>query len=586
MPTVATVNTANAYRQIITNFSNPLEFVREAVSNSIDAAATKMTVLIDQGPGPTGQSEIRITISDDGNGMDERKLERFFNLGDSEKSDLKNDGEENGQRFIGEKGFGTKIYLNSRKVEVRTTDRNTGIGLFAVSQGHLERIHEGQPPQYEVTKEPTSTPGTEIRIYGYNHDDGSKLGHDQLRDYILWFTKFGSIEPLLWQEFPKYERAKAQLGGLTLQLRGLGFDAIKHANDSSAKSELLRFGHPFPEECFDGKALREKARSRKANPTDFYCRRFVKEGTLEHFPGYRWQAVFSIEGNRTKYDANPMVRRQRYTAPAGAYKVAERYGIWVCKDFIPADRVNVLLPGKGSEFLKFHAFFNCQEIRLSADRTSIGPTQPNVRAAIEEQILKIAREIFEDEGVAILLESLDEAEFGERTAQQEQKDYTRRVKQAKAAPSVTYKTVELREPQRELGVVAMLAQLLSAAPELFPFRVLDWNNAAGFDLLARDVTELSFEDAAKFYVECKQLLTGSFNHSLSNVRYIVCWDTDLENEGIVTAIGGDTRRMVIRPKSAEKPYTQFFLSREDALNNIEVFVLRRLISERLNISLK
>src|SRR5207247_5762594 len=124
-------------------------------------------------------------------------------------------------------------------------------------------------------------------------------------------------------------------------------------------------------------------------------------------------------------------------------------------------------------------------------------------------------------------------------------------------------------------VVAMLATLLAIAPELFPFRVLDWNNATGFDLLARDVTDLSFNDAAKFYVECKQQLTGSFNHSLNNVKYIVCWDTDLENEGIVTAIGGDTRKMVIKSVTGENPYTQFFLSRADAPNNIEVFVLRR-----------
>jgi hypothetical protein len=123
---------------------------------------------------------------------------------------------------------------------------------------------------------------------------------------------------------------------------------------------------------------------------------------------------------------------------------------------------------------------------------------------------------------------------------------------------------------------------LAVDPDLFPFRVLDWNNSAGFDLLARDVTELSFDDASKFYVECKQRLTESFNHSLNNVRYIVCWDTDLENDSTVTAIGGDTRKMVIMPKLVDKPYTQFFLSRSDAPNNIEVFVLRRLICERLN----
>src|SRR4051794_25088540 len=87
-----------------------------------------------------------------------------------------------------------------------------------------------------------------------------------------------------------------------------------------------------------------------------------------------------------------------------------------------------------------------------------------------------------------------------------------------------------------------------------------------------------------FMLSVKQRLTGLFNHSLSNVKYVVCWDTDLENEGIVTAIGGDTRSMVIRPRSDEKPYTQFFLSRSDAPNNIEVFVLRRLLRERLGIS--
>ena len=132
----------------------------------------------------------------------------------------------------------------------------------------------------------------------------------------------------------------------------------------------------------------------------------------------------------------------------------------------------------------------------------------------------------------------------------------------------------------------MLAQLLVIEPEMFNFRVLDWNNAAGFDLLARDTTDLEFDDAAKFYVECKHLLTGSFNHSLSNVRYIVCWDTDLENEGIVTAIGGDVRRMVIKPRTLDNPRTQFFLSRDDAPNNIEVFVLKRLISDRLRINFK
>ncbi len=123
-----------------------------------------MTVFIDQVTGSRGQPEIQITITDDGNGMNESMLARFFNLGDSEKTDLKKDGSEDAEPLIGEKGFGTKIYLNSRKVEVWTTDKKTGVNLHAVSERHLERIHKpssGEPPQYDFSVKETGTPGTD-----------------------------------------------------------------------------------------------------------------------------------------------------------------------------------------------------------------------------------------------------------------------------------------------------------------------------------------------------------------------------------------------------------------------------------------
>jgi hypothetical protein len=97
-----------------------------------------LAVTVEQVSGPTGQPEIRIVLKDDGNGMDARTLERFFNLGDSEKSELKAETEIE-DHPIGEKGFGTKIYLNSRRVEVRTRDKKSGIRLRAVSQGHTSR---------------------------------------------------------------------------------------------------------------------------------------------------------------------------------------------------------------------------------------------------------------------------------------------------------------------------------------------------------------------------------------------------------------------------------------------------------------
>jgi hypothetical protein len=53
-------------------------------------------------------------------------------------------------------------------------------------------------------------------------------------------------------------------------------------------------------------------------------------------------------------------------------------------------------------------------------------SQTNLPGASETVTIRIPPEEL-TEGVAALLESLDEAEFGERTAEQEKKDYARRV---------------------------------------------------------------------------------------------------------------------------------------------------------------
>ena len=36
--------------------------------------------------------------------------------------------------------------------------------------------------------------GSRVVIYGYNENRRDKFTHAQLKDYILWFTKFGSVE--------------------------------------------------------------------------------------------------------------------------------------------------------------------------------------------------------------------------------------------------------------------------------------------------------------------------------------------------------------------------------------------------------
>src|SRR5260370_17724589 len=71
--------------------------------------------------------------------------------------------------------------------------------------------------------------GTSIRVYGYNQNERSSFVQNVVKDYIAWFTKFGSIEIELGIE---------TLKDLKLHLKCLDRDDF----------ELIPFGHPFPPE--------------------------------------------------------------------------------------------------------------------------------------------------------------------------------------------------------------------------------------------------------------------------------------------------------------------------------------------------
>src|SRR5690606_4689895 len=92
---------------------------------------------------------------------------------------------------------------------------------------------------------------------------------------------------------------------------------------------------------------------------------------------------------------NTMIKRSGYTAPDGAYKVQDRYGIWLSKDFIPVQNKNDWITKKGSEYTKFHAFFNCQDLNLTANRGSLDNTSSEILEAIQNKIVEIYNGIIE-----------------------------------------------------------------------------------------------------------------------------------------------------------------------------------------------
>ena len=331
------VNEAAEFFEISNDFSNPKEVVREAISNSFDANAKNMKIecYIDRS---TGIDELIIEIEDDGDGMTEEDLKSFFGLGYSTRIQLDERGY-NVSPSIGEKGHGTKVYFNSRRIEIKT-HKNSKF-FEAHMDNPRQNLRRQQVPKvvYEVTECDSRQKGTVIKVFGYNSNIQAGFGHSELEDYIYWFTKFGSME--LEFEIEKYKDTK-------LLLKGLGKDDF----------EELKFGHKFATVNTDIRALRNID---KVSPLDHYVAKWVFNNVqVISRPDCKIDMVFYIEGDKAKRAYNDMIHEKWQVWKPGEYDVTWRYGLWLCKDNIPIQRKNEWVAEK-SEYTKYHAFINCQD---------------------------------------------------------------------------------------------------------------------------------------------------------------------------------------------------------------------------------
>ena len=76
------VDDAQEFIEIALDFSNPLDLVREGISNAFDAKATEISLSF-QVITQYGEKILKIDIEDNGTGMDKNGLESFFDLGNS-----------------------------------------------------------------------------------------------------------------------------------------------------------------------------------------------------------------------------------------------------------------------------------------------------------------------------------------------------------------------------------------------------------------------------------------------------------------------------------------------------------------------
>ena len=540
------------FLEIAEDFSNPCEIFREAISNTFDAGATEIRIslsVIRKG----SRDILRIEICDNGCGMGREELQAFFDLGNSTSRD--------NPEAIGEKGHGTKIYYKSAHIEVLTT-RN-GTQLRAEVQAPYDALANGSKPAITISARSGDTNGTRITIDDYNHSIRDKFTRAYLRDYILWFTKFGSVE----REFGKHIS-----DGVTLTLKGV----------DQQTPEVLCFGHVLPPES---KNLNKLLDDYRHEAPDHFVKRWHQTGTLRNFPDIKWEAVFYLEGDSAKRACNPMIRGKGRTLQTGMYSVQERYGLWLCKDYIPVQRTNEWITVKGSEYTRFHAFLNCQDFRLTANRGSVLNTPPAVLEDIQHALSDYFRNQIVGSSEYSDLDWLDGQAAAFVNQERDEKDFEKRLKRLPKRRVGVYRNIEIVEPENEIGVVAAVIAITVVDPKAFPFRILDYTTYRGYDALAtlsRD--DLPLDRLSKGYIEFKFCLKRSFDHLFKHLAAIVCWEANVTDGEEVTDVGDNRRTFCVVPGDEDKSErTKYWLDDSRARSRIEVFVLKDYLAEQLSL---
>ena len=546
------VDAAQEFIEIATDFSNPLDLVREAISNSFDANAKTIRIAFSTSK-DAGESILVTEIEDDGSGMDLTGLQSFFDLGNSlRRGDA---------AMIGEKGHGTKVYFNSSEIEVITV--RDGARLRAVMDRPFRTLHQREIPTVEVTREDVGQQpsGTLIRVRGYNNNRRDRFQHDLLKDYVQWFTKFGSCEG---------EFGHKQKGGVKLLLKGLDVD----------QPEEIHFGHVFPPNSAPVSDLFDQ---HLVDAPEHYAKKIIKQGQLRNFPEIKYQAVFCIEGNKVKLSYNPMLKRQGYTR--GHYKVQDRYGLWLCKDFIPVQRANHWFGSRGTEYIRFHAFLNCQGFRLTANRGSVNNTASEVLDDLRREVQEIYTQITASQDWRDI-EWLDTEASGYYSTEREKRDFQNRKKKFNTSQIAKFKDQTLAAPQHESAVFGLVMKLTTLDPACFPFEILDYNTYQGYDLLVKGDHSTPIHQSHLFYVELKYILTARLNHSFENLKAIVAWDTGIKHGGTVTELNDETRTLHVAPPESSGDVTRFFLDHSKKGFKIEVYVLKEYLREKYGLEFR
>ena len=308
--------------------------------------------------------------------------------------------------------------------------------------------------------------------------------------------------------------------------------------------------------------------------------------------------IINLEGYETKRRYDILLSRKGKTKSDGPTKEmthtdGERYGLWACKGGVPIEKVDDWIIGsKGVGTNTYmQAFVDCDEFHLTANRGSIRNTDTETLDIIQGKI----NEIFSSEKVKEAIKEREELESREKivlSVESDKKDLKKRYSDAKKRKKITLPNgVEIIEPSKtksggysESETFVVLLTVMEHYPELFPFKIMDYNTTKGIDFV------VDINDTPK-YIELKGTLTQSINHPFQYIYKFICYDIDIGSGSIVVDIEDveaelKTYKDKFNSKDEEfkgKEYTSYKLEpRTENVQSMGVIVLKELLTDILN----
>ncbi len=488
------VKDISLFKEIAQNIVNPLELLREGISNAHDAEAKNISIIMYRNEGGL----FVIEIQDDGKGMNLANLHRFFNLGDSNKI----------KPGIGEKGLGTKTFFKSQRISIYTQTRENE-GFKAIMEKPWDNLNKDMMPGYTVEELETQPGkvGTTVIIEGYLIDNPERyFNYDTVRDYILWFTAAGSFKVYFANqtELHKHVQNMQIAPRVFLEDRILG------------KKEELAGTHPFywPQE----------------NPKEDKCELIYKRSVnyCRHFgPFHR---ATNINGDYVSFQLYGTISgvncRKQITKLRQGETLKSRFGIYLAKDFILFMKKNNLMTDPN--YHHYHLVINSQSFELTADRNNLSNQEDpkvkwifeEVKKIINEEIIPLAEEGY------FKLRKIEEIEYLIKEKQRKiniRMDYFDKIDDLRISELPI-----MKQPDNEGQVALLLAGIISNPKIKGIIKYIDkighYSHQCTTDMICLN------KNNQKVLVEIEYLLSNLFKHEHPYKTFdcVVCWEVDLE----------------------------------------------------------